>query len=103
MAAVASVANLSAYLANSSVQKALTIGSVMLATTFLRYSLLDINLLIPRRVEFGYSRRAKIVLFKMYSILPDHASAPHIFLNTPTSPEATKRSEEHTSELQSQF
>src|SRR3989338_3237995 len=90
MAAVASVENLSAYLANSLTQKDLTIGSLILATTILRYSLSANILLIPSNVEPGYSSKANMVLFKIYSILPDQASAPQIFLKTPSKPEATK-------------
>ncbi len=45
--------------------------------------------MIPKRVELGYSKRAKRVLFKIYSIRADQTSG-QIFLKTPIIPEATK-------------
>ena len=53
------------------------------------YSLSDKSLLIPRRVEPGYSKRAKIELCKIYSIRALHTSC-QIFLKTPIKPEAIK-------------
>src|SRR4030042_2369299 len=89
MGATASSRNLSGYLANSLTQKDLTEGSVKRSTTFFLYSLSAKILLIPKRVDPGYSNRAKTELCKIYSILALQTSG-HIFLNTPIKPEATK-------------
>ena len=51
------------YFANSSTQNDLTIGSLRLSTTLVRYSLLESILLIPNNVESGYSSKARIYKF----------------------------------------
>src|SRR3989344_7974280 len=89
MAAVASVSYLWVYLAYSLTQKAFTTGSATLSTTFVRNSTSASIRFTPRRVELGYSNRAKMALFKMYSILADQTSG-QIFLKTPIKPEATR-------------
>ena len=65
------------------------IGSVIFSTTWLLKSVSDIILLTPKSVALGYSKSAKIQLFKIYSILADQTSG-QIFLKTPIKPEATK-------------
>src|SRR3989344_75060 len=89
MAAVASISYRWVYLAYSVCQNDLTIGSVILETTFSLNSGSANILLMPSSVESGYSKSAKIELFKMYSILADQTSG-QTFLKTPINPPATK-------------
>src|SRR3989344_5061520 len=89
MAAVASTSYLWVYLEYSCTQNALTTGSVIFSTTFLRYSTSDSILLTPKRVASGYSNKARMQLLRIYSILADQTSG-QIFLKTPISPPATK-------------
>src|SRR3989344_666274 len=89
MAGVASAVKRSVYLANSSVQNALTDGSVMFSTTFLRYSLSAKTRLTDNKVASGYSKRASKVLVKIYSIRALQAST-QILTNTLLKPDTTK-------------
>src|SRR5579872_237551 len=75
MAGVASAANRSVYLPNSSIQKDLAEASVILSTTFFLYSLSESILLMPRRVESGYSSKAMMAYWRIYDMRALQASA----------------------------
>src|SRR3989344_8960740 len=89
MGTIASFLNLGSQASYSVVQKALTTGSLILATIIRRYSLSTKSRGMPIRVVPGVSIKAKTQLSRIYSILADQTLA-QIFVKIAIRPEATK-------------